>query len=61
MDVRDKKSALRARDVSILFFEATPYTVRIHSLRIDDDGNVIGGPPSYRKFFMDEIEREVGF
>lgn len=61
MDVRDKKTALRAEDVSILFFEPAHNTVRIHSLRIDEDGNIIDAPPSYRKFFMDEIERELGF
>ena len=61
MDIRDEKSQIRAEEVSILFFETVGEEVRIHSLEIDTHGNVIGAPASYRKFFMDEVEREIGF
>ena len=57
MDVRDKVSRLRPEDVSILFFEQGDDGVRIHSLRIDEQGNVLDAPEGYRAFFMDEVTR----
>ncbi len=60
MDVRDRKTELKADDVSILFFKPGELDVTIHSLRLDDDGNVIDAPPTYRQFFMDEMERSIG-
>ena len=60
MDVRDGKTELKAEDVSILFFEPGELDVTIHSLRLDDDGNVLDAPPTYRRFFMDEMERSIG-
>ena len=60
MNVRDG-SGLRAEDVSILFFERRPGEVKIHSLTIDDDGNLENTPPSYRRFFMDEERHLLSF
>ena len=60
MDVRDGVSQLNPSDVSILFFERRNLGVRIHSLRLDDQGNVLGAPTSYRRFFMDEVQRSIG-
>ena len=60
MDVRDRATALQPDDVSILFFERDRLDVRIHSLRIDDQGNVLGAPNGYRQFFMDETRRSLG-
>ena len=60
MDVRDGVSRLTPSDVSILFFERRNLEVRIHSLRLDDQGNVLDAPPSYRRFFMDEVHRSIG-
>ena len=59
MDIRDKKNGIQARDISILFFESRGLDVEIHSINIDSYGNVLGAPSSYRKFFMEEIEREI--
>ena len=59
MDVRDGTSALKHEDVSILFFERDELDVRIHSLGIDDQGNITGAPPSYRQFFMEEVRRSL--
>lgn len=59
MDVRDGVSDLKPEDVSILFFERNELDVRIHSLGIDDEGNIIGAPPGYRRFFMDEVRRSL--
>lgn len=60
MDVRDRATTLHPDDVSILFFERDRLDVRIHSLRIDDQGNVLGAPSGYRQFFMDETRRSLG-
>ena len=60
MDIRDRQTALEPDDVSILFFERSDLDVRIHSLRFDDQGNVLGAPDGYGQFFMDEARRSVG-
>ena len=60
MDVRDGAAALKPADVSILYFERGDLDVRIHSLRLDEQGNVRGAPPSYRAFFMEETRRSLG-
>ena len=60
MDVRDKKSGLTPEDVSILYFEPDGLTVKIHSLTLDEDGNVMNAPTDYRRFFMEEMRRSIG-
>lgn len=60
MDVRDRTTRLKPADVSILFFERRELEVQIHSLRIDDEGNILGAPASYRRFFMEETNRSIG-
>ena len=60
MDVRDRKTKLKPEDVSILYFERTGLGVTIHSIRIDDQGNIIDAPNSYRQFFMEETSRSLG-
>ncbi len=60
MDVRDRRTALTPDDVSIVFFERSDLDVRIHSMRFDDQGNVLGAPDGYGQFFMDEVRRSVG-
>lgn len=60
MDVRDGTTKLKPEDVSILFFERGDLDVRIHSLQLDKEGNVLNAPQSYRKFFMEETERSLG-
>ena len=60
MEVRDSKGTLASDDVSILFFERGALDVRIHSLRIDEDGNMLGAPDSYRQFFMEETAKSLG-
>ncbi len=59
MDVRDGASALKPDDVSILFFERKDLDVHIHSLQIDEEGNILDAPDSYRAFFMDETARSL--
>ncbi len=60
MDIRDKKTDLKPEDVSILFFEPGELDVTIHSLRLDQDGNVLDAPPGYGQFFVDETRRSIG-
>ena len=59
MDVRDGTGTLTPEDVSILYFERQNLDVRIHSLRIDNQGNVCDAPPGYRRFFMEEVSRSL--
>ena len=60
MDVRDRTTDLTPNDVSILYFERGDLDVRIHSLCLDERGNVLGAPPNYRRFFLDETNRSIG-
>ena len=59
MDVRDGAGSLKPEDVSILYFERQHFDVRIHSLRIDEEGNIVDAPPEYRQFFMEEVTRSL--
>ena len=61
MDVRDRKTNLTPDDVSILYFERDGLDVRIHSIRIDEAGNIVGAPETYRSFFMEETANSLGF
>lgn len=60
MDVRDGKTDLKPDDVSILFFERGELDARIHSIRMDKNGNILDAPPGYRQFFTDELTRSIG-
>ena len=59
MDIRDGIAPIRPSDVSILFFERVGLEVRIHSLKIDEEGNILDAPESYGKFFMEETARSL--
>lgn len=59
LDVRDRKTELKVEDVSVLFFERGNLDVQIHSIRIDEMGNILDAPSSYRQFFMDETKRAL--
>ena len=58
LDIRDGTTNLTADDVSLLYFEREGSQVTIHSLQIDQQGN-IDAPPSYGQFFMEEVNREL--
>ena len=60
MEIRDGKTNLGCDDVSVLYFEPYRDQVRIHSLRLDSDGNVRDVPEGYRDFFLSEIDRSLG-
>ena len=59
MDLRDRRSRLTPEEASLLFFERGDLEVRIHSLRFGENGDVLGAPPGYRQFFLDETERSI--
>jgi predicted ATP-dependent endonuclease of OLD family len=58
LDLRDKKPGfLKPEDVLILYFERDKNEVKIYPIRLDKMGNVLGAPPSYRSFFLEEDRR----
>ena len=61
-EVRDGTAGagIQPEDVSILYFERTELDVTIHSMSVDANGNVVGAPDSYGKFFMEETRRSIG-
>ena len=61
LDIRDKRFDLKPDDVSILYFERDDLSVTIHSIRIDDEGNVLDAPEGYRGFFRDELKRVIDY
>lgn len=60
MDVRDGRHGLRPEDVQILYFERKDSSVSVHPMQIDECGNLLNAPPSYRRFFLDEEKRFLG-
>ncbi len=58
MEVR--KGTIAASDVSILYFENGKKGGRIYNIEIDDEGNILDAPPSYRQFFMTEERALLG-
>jgi len=59
MDVRDKKY-LNPDDIAILYFENSQGNVKIHELGLDEYGNIIDAPSTYRQFFLEEERRILG-
>ena len=60
MEVRDDNIPLKPEDVSILFFKRQELDVCIHSIQLDEEGNILNAPPNYRNFFMEESQRLWG-
>lgn len=59
LDIRDKKT-LTPADVCILFFERNEQHISIHSIGIDENGNLTDVPDGFRKFFSEEERRLFG-
>lgn len=57
------KKNLKPTNLSIVYFEPNKdkNKSRIHSISVDESGNLVNVPPSYRKFFLDEAEKRLGF
>jgi hypothetical protein len=58
MDVRDKRG-LEPKDVCIIFFERHGLDVTMRQIVIDDKGNILNAPASYRQFFLAEQLRAL--
>lgn len=56
-----RRGALKADDVSILYFEPKGNSVKIHNMHLDRDGNLQNTPSGYRDFFVKETDRLLGF
>ena len=56
-----RRGQIAAEDVSILYFQPQPDSVRIHSLHLDDHGNLTDAPEGYRDFFLREMNFVLGF
>lgn len=62
LDIRDRRTDLKASDVSILYFDREDdIDVNIHSIHIDSEGNVVDAPDGYRSFFKDELSRVIDY
>ena len=47
-------------DISIIYFEPNGSSVNLHNLELDEDGNLLDCPPSYRQFFLKEVNKFIG-
>ncbi|HDN26400.1 MAG TPA: hypothetical protein ENG03_04780 [Thioploca sp.] len=45
---------LMPQQVSIIFLDKPGLETTIHHLSLDDNGNILDAPPSYRRFFLEE-------
>ncbi len=54
---------IKPKDLSIVYFEPTDGGAksRIYSISVDDNGNLVNEPEGYRRFFLDETEKLLGF
>ena len=59
LDIRD--TDFKTDDVSILYFERDDLAVTIHTIRIDNEGNVLYAPDGYRSFFKGELNRVIKY
>ena len=56
-----RKGEIAPDQVSIIYFEPVKDRVKAHNLSLDKQGNLIGAPEGYRKFFIKETDRLLGF
>ncbi len=56
-----RKGNIHPEDVSLIYFEPKGNIVSVHNISFDKVGNMEGVPPHYRKFFLKESKRLMGF
>ena len=56
-----RKGTIDPEDVSLIYLEPKDHIVKVHNISFDKTGNMIGVPTHYRKFFMKEYRRLMGF
>ena len=47
-------------DVSLIYLEPHQRDVRVHNIKFDKQGNLVGAPSSYRRFFLEESDKFLG-
>ena len=55
-----RRGVVQATDVSIIYFEPNGTSVELHNIELDEDGNLLNCPKSYRWFFLNETDKLVG-
>ncbi len=48
------RGKIPSSDVQILFFSREGHDAHIHPIQVSNDGSLIGAPPAYRSFFLEE-------
>lgn len=56
-----RKGTINPQDVSLIYLEPKGRVVKVHNISFDKMGNMTGVPTHYRKFFMKEYRRLMGF
>ena len=57
-----RRGTIGPDDVSLVYLDQTRNNgVRVHNIAFDGMGNMKGAPPGYRKFFLRETDRMLGF
>ncbi len=56
-----RKGTINPEDVSLIYLEPKGRVVNVHNISFDKMGNMTGVPTHYRKFFMKEYRRLMGF
>lgn len=56
-----RKGTINPEDVSLIYLEPKGRVVKVHNISFDKMGNMTGVPTHYRKFFMKEYRRLMGF
>ena len=52
-----ERGTISNEDVGILFFDSIDGVSKVHSIDLGNDGLPIDPPPSYRRFFLEELDR----
>jgi hypothetical protein len=60
MEVRDGTAGLKADDVVILYFDRIGGRAKVHPIYLNERGDLVGVPKTYRTFFLDEEKRLLG-
>ena len=61
LGIEIRRKNLSPQDVSLIYLEPKKEGVKVHNIEFDEMGNVLGAPEGYRKFFLDERDRRLGF
>lgn len=59
--VEIRKGNISHEDVSLIYLEPKGRVVKVHNISFDEMGNMIDVPANFRKFFMQETDRLMGF